>query len=408
MWPFGFRANASFAECRVLPFTVAMAAVNHRDRRMRTVNPLAKYTVVGVALLIGLYLLLPSSQHSDGLFMYCAAGVRVPIEQIREEYEQRYGVAVQIQYGGSNTLLSQLQVANQGDLFLAADQSYLELAHDKALVREVIPIAQMKPVVIVAKGNPKGIYSLDQLFELRVALANPDQAAIGRETRVLLQAAGRWQAMDAAVQQRGVYKPTVGEVANDVQVGAVDAGIVWDAVANQTSNVDIVHLDELESGRARIAIGVLSCCKQPAEALRFVRYVTARDRGLVVFDSEGYVPADGDTWQEQPELLIDADAAVQDSLETVLREFEVREGVRLDARFMDSAQLEAELQTLSQANTTDAKLPDVWIAGDQTTVQEASPHKQLAERLRQYLLDAKVPYHETDRHSVNEPQGESE
>jgi len=75
------------------------------------------------------------------LLMYCAAGMRYPVEQIAAKYEAEYGVRINLQYGGSNTLLSQLEVNKTGDLFLAAEASYVRLAEEKGLTAEAFPLA---------------------------------------------------------------------------------------------------------------------------------------------------------------------------------------------------------------------------------------------------------------------------
>ena len=135
-----------------------------------------------------------SEAGSDGLFFYCAAGLQPPVERIVAEYGNHYGVPIRVQYGGSATLLSQLEVSGTGDLYLAADDGYTNLAHEKGLVEERIPVASMRPVLAVKEGNPKGITSIRDLLRdnVRVALGNPDQAAIGQKTRQLLENSGIW------------------------------------------------------------------------------------------------------------------------------------------------------------------------------------------------------------------------
>ena len=86
--------------------------------------------------------------------LFCAAGVRYPMEAIVNEYAQRYGVAIEVQYGGSNTLLNQLEVARTGDLYLAADESFMRLAREKGLLDEVIPLARQTPVMAVPRKIP--------------------------------------------------------------------------------------------------------------------------------------------------------------------------------------------------------------------------------------------------------------
>ena len=122
--------------------------------RAGVANPLLLFSVVSLAALLLLILLLPGSdtnrltgERSDELFMYCAAGMRKPVEEIAAMYQRQYNVRVRLQYGGSNTLLSQIEVSRVGDLYLAADMSYLELAEADGLVAEIVPIATMSAVM---------------------------------------------------------------------------------------------------------------------------------------------------------------------------------------------------------------------------------------------------------------------
>ena len=166
------------------------------------------------------------------LLLFCAAGLKPPVEAIAREYEQTFGVPVQLQYGGSGTLLSNLRISGAGDLFLAAGESYVKSAHALGLLAETIPLARLRPVIAVGRGNPKNIRTLDDLrrTDVRVAMANPESASIGRTVQELLQHAGQWAALEKRVT---VFKPTVNDVANDVKIGSVDAGIVWDGTARQ-------------------------------------------------------------------------------------------------------------------------------------------------------------------------------
>ncbi len=211
------------------------------------------------------------TRRSQGLLMYCAAGIRTPVEQIAAAYEREFGVPIQLQYGGSNTLLSQITVAKTGDLYLSADESYIELGIEKGVVREAIPLAVMRPVIAVRKGNPRQISGLQDLLrdDIKTALGNPDQAAIGKTTRRLLEASGDWSRLEAHVTRTGVFKPTVPEVANDVKLGSVDAGIVWDTTLGLYPDLEAVHVPEFEAGKGFVTVGVLAASEAPTDALRF-------------------------------------------------------------------------------------------------------------------------------------------
>jgi molybdate transport system substrate-binding protein len=221
------------------------------------------------------------------LLVYCAAGIRTPVEAVAAKYERETGMRIQIQYGGSQSLLSNLDLSRRGDLFLPADDSYIDLARQKKLVREVRPLAQMSAVVAVAKGNPARVRSFADLVSgsVKVAQANPDAAAIGKLTREALQKSAAWEQLKARTI---VFKPTVNDVANDVKLGSVDAGIVWDAVVAQYMDLEAVAIPELRPVQAHIAAAVLQCSAQPAAALRFLDYLASRDEGLREFQRLGY------------------------------------------------------------------------------------------------------------------------
>ena len=270
----------------------------------------------------------PKTAGQKPLLLFCAAGVKPPVEAVAHEYEQSCGVRVEIQYGGSGTLLSNLRVSKTGDLYLAADESYIKSAREFGLLAETIPLARQRPVIAVARGNPKNIHSLDDLqrADVRVATANPDAASIGRTVRGLLQKAGLWNEFE---KHATVFKPTVNDVANDVKIGSVDAGIVWDATARQYPELEVVTVPMFDAGAETISIGVLKSSGQPAAALRFARYLGARDKGLKQFAQFHYEPVDGDEWAERAEIVLYSGAMLRPGIEQTLKDFEAREGCRI-------------------------------------------------------------------------------
>lgn len=294
-----------------------------------------KALVISVAACAALIALLfiggGEDERAPALLLYCAAGMTEPVERIAEQYEKEYGVTVALQFGGSGTLLSNIQVAREGDLYLAADASYIELARAKGLVAETIPIARLHPVMAVAQGNPKGIHAPEDLLreDVRVALANPDAASAGRVTRVLLQDRGLWDGVQAAVTARGVFKPTVNDVANDVKLGTVDAGIIWDALVPQFAGIEAVSLDKEGKYTQEVQVAVLTGSNIPTDALRFARYLGARDRGLPVFAECGFTPVEGDAWAWTPEILYFSGGVNRVAIEQLVKEFEAREGCKV-------------------------------------------------------------------------------
>ena len=129
-----------------------------------------------------------SSAKGSTLTVFCAAGLKQPVEAIAAKYREELGVEVQLQYGGTGTLLSQIRVAQRGDLFIAADDAGVTDARKFDAIREVIPMVKQRPVIAVRAGNPKKIATLADLArdDVKLALANPEAAAIGRSVRTAL------------------------------------------------------------------------------------------------------------------------------------------------------------------------------------------------------------------------------
>ena len=289
------------------------------------------------------------------LVVYCAAGLKPAIDRIAAEYTRRYGVVVQLQYGGSGTLLNNLRLAGRGDLYLAADATHLALARQQGLVAETLPLARLTPVLAVRQGNPKQVRSLADLRrpEVAVALANPEAASIGQVVRTLLTRDGTWEGLAARVK---VFKPTVNDVANDIKLGTVDAGIVWDAVARQYPELEAVRDAALDAVGQEVSLAVLSCCDQPAAALRLARFMAAADAGLQEFARAGYQIVEGDRWEEHPEVTLFSGGVNRLALEPVVQRFEAREGVRVTRVYNGCGILVAQMKS--------GQWPDAYLACD--------------------------------------------
>ena len=294
----------------------------------------------------------------DAIVLYCAAGMKAPVSAAAQAYEQEYGIPIHIQYGGSGTLLSGLKVAGQGDLYLAADASYTDMAHDQGLVAERIPAALLQPVIVTAKGNPKHIESVHDLArdDVRTALGLPEAASIGKQGQALLERLGAWNEVREAVETRGVFKPTVNEVAIDVKIGAMDAGIVWDGTAHQFPELDAVPIEGAGDFVQTVTVGVLTFAKQPARALHFARYLTARDKGLPLFKAEGFTPVEGDLWADVPEITYFSGGVNRVAIEKTLSEFEQREGCHISTVYNGCGILVAQMKA--------GERPDVYHSCD--------------------------------------------
>jgi molybdenum ABC transporter molybdate-binding protein len=289
------------------------------------------------------------------LLLYCAAGMKGPMEEIVHQYKAETGVNVVVQYGGSGTLLSSIRASKIGDLYLAADEGFLESARKFNLVEESQFLATLKPVILTQKGNPRNIHSILDFLDKDVTycLGSPEAASIGKIVKKLMEKQNRWKEMEAKAK---VFKPTVFDIANDVKIKAVDAGIVFDAVALQYPDLDIVHDTLLDQMQEKVSVSVLKSSSQPTEALRFLRYVSARDKGLQIFQKFKYSVKEGDVWSPKPELVLLVGGLNRISSEGILRQFEEREGISINRVYNGCGILVSQIKS--------GKKPDAYYTCD--------------------------------------------
>lgn len=241
----------------------------------------------GSALLLAVLVAALPRRGGDALIVQCAASQRGPLAEIAAAFEAETGCPVELRFGASETLLANLAVTGQGDVFLPADETYIDAARERGLVGEATPIARMKAVLIVPAGNPRDVRAWNDLFEKRltIAQANPDAAAIGRITRERLKTDGRWSALDARTV---VEKGNVSDIANDVALRAVDAGIVWDVVGKMNPRLAVISLPELAGVEARVAVTVVNASPRRRLAQEFVEFLVGPKRGGACFQRHGF------------------------------------------------------------------------------------------------------------------------
>jgi molybdate transport system substrate-binding protein len=314
---------------------------------------------VAFAFITGLASCLKEGSSEKSLVVFCAANLKKPVEAVADQYRRETGVQINLQYGGTGTLLSQLQIAKQGDLFIAADDGAVNDARSKNLIHEVLPLVVQHPVIAVAKGNPKGIGGIADLLkdDVKLSLPDPGAASIGKVSKKLL---GAW--WEALVKKARVMKPTVTEVAADVQLHAVDAAIVWDSTVSQFKEIEAVAAPEFSKHGEHASATVLDACAQPQEALRFARYLAAPDTGGVIFRQSGFEPAGGDKWAMKPEMILYSGGVNRLAIEKLLQRFSDREGATVTTVFNGCGILCASMKTMG--DSSNPKFPDAYYACD--------------------------------------------
>ena len=318
----------------------------------------------------------PKREEGQTLMIYCAgrsSAGRGGRQTIREGIRRHDQDRRRHQSGAAHPC----RAVGRGDLFLPAEDSYVDAARKKGLVDEVLPLATMKPVLVVGKGNPKQIESLDDLARpgVKVSVAEPG-AAINKLVRETLTKTGDWEKLRKGFLTNG----TVADVANTLKLGSIDAGFIWNGMLPQYPDLVTVPVPAFKDVESRVAVAVLKSSKNGPAALKFARYLAARDKGLVEFKKSGYDVVEGDAWAESARLRLYAGAMLRPAIQETVEAFKQREGCDIDVVYNGCGILVSQMKagdrpdayfacdTSFMTQVTDLFVDPVEVSGNQLVI----------------------------------------
>jgi molybdate transport system substrate-binding protein len=232
------------------------------------------------------------SEDSDSqvreLLLYCGAGIRPPVDELIEIFEREYGVKVAPDYAGSEVLLSKIKLVRRGDLYMPGDKHYVEQAAREDMILSRRSVCYWIPTILVQKGNPKKISGLEDLLKpgIKLGLGDPGACAIGRTSKqILAKNSITWKDIEKNLIFQSL---TVNELGMQIQAKALDAVIVWDAMARYYSKYgDEIPIALEKNVISTVDIGVLKFTKHKELAERFVDFVTS-ETGRGIFEKHSY------------------------------------------------------------------------------------------------------------------------
>ena len=227
------------------------------------------------------------------LRIFSGAGLMKPMEELRQNFEHRHGVSIDVHYGSSGEIFGMLATGQECDVFIPGAEKYTMDAVKNGWIDQasIVKLVKHVPVIVVPGGNPAGIQGLDDLARpgVKVALGDPKAPAIGKVARKILEKAGLWEAVDPNVT---VFAPTCNQLLIYTALGQADATINWLDVttwAEGKGKVAVVRIDDARNIVKTIptALHVSASDKPQAKALN--DYI-ASEEGLAVWEKWGFEP----------------------------------------------------------------------------------------------------------------------
>ncbi|WP_236584033.1 MULTISPECIES: molybdate ABC transporter substrate-binding protein [unclassified Nitratiruptor] len=240
-----------------------------------------------------LFAFLTALLAKEQLLIFAGSASKPATEEAAKAFEKKTGVHIDIIFGGSGFVLSQMQLTKQGDLYFPGSSDYMEIAKKKGLVNpksEKI-VVYLVSAINVQKGNPKHIHSLKDLTKpgIKVAIANPQGVCVGAYAIEILEKNFTPEQKKQFRNNLVGYTGSCAKTANAIALKQADAVIGWRVFHYwNPKKIETIPLKPSEIVRiGYIPIAISKYSRHPKLAQKFIDFLTSQE-GQKIFAKYHY------------------------------------------------------------------------------------------------------------------------
>jgi molybdate transport system substrate-binding protein len=226
--------------------------------------------------------------------MFAGAASKPATEEAVRIFHERSGIAVDVIFGGSGFVLSQMRLGKKGDLYFPGSSDFMEIAKREGLAfsdSEKI-VVYLVPSINVQKGNPKGIHHLKDLTKegVRLAIANPETVCVGTYAVEIFEK--NLTPEEKAKVRKNItnYTESCEKTANVISLKAVDSVMGWRVFQYWDPNrIETICLKPEEIPRiGYIPIAISKFTQDKALAQKFIDFLLS-SHGKAIFQKYHYL-----------------------------------------------------------------------------------------------------------------------
>ena len=261
-------------------------------------------------LLTGLLLVIAFSgcakAESKTITAFVGSASKPPVEEAAAAFEKKTGIKVYLNFGGSGTMLSQMELSKSGDLYIPGSPDYMVKAEKKDIIdlASVKKIAYLIPVIAVQHGNPKNIQSLADLAKpgIEVGIGNPQAVCVGLYAVEILE----YNHLLADVGKNIVVNAESCEkTATLISLKSVDAVIGWDVFHEwDPEKIDVVYIGAAQLPRIAYIPGAITrFAADKTSAGKFLDFLVSPE-GQAIFRKWGYITTEDEAKKFAPDAEV--------------------------------------------------------------------------------------------------------
>ena len=215
------------------------------------------------------------------LLVYSGKGLKIAMEDIKQLFEQKYNIRLNIIYAGSNTLLQTIQETRRGDIYVPGSVSFIKKADEYVTSNQYV--ALHIPAFAIQIENPKDIQSFDDLLKpgIRLTVGNKNMCALGKVGDDIINDSGREAEFGKNIIMTG---STVNEMLNLIINGDVDAAMTWTDMMMwpKAKDLKIIKIPPGINKINKIHVAVLKSTVNPKNANLFANFVATEGKDIFI------------------------------------------------------------------------------------------------------------------------------
>ena len=227
------------------------------------------------------------------LLIFAGSASQPPTEEAAKVFEKKTGAKVDLVFGGSGTVLSQMKLGKKGDLYFPGSSDFMEKAKQSGdvLSETEAKVVYLVNAINVQKGNPKNIHSLKDLTRpgIKVAIANPETVCVGLYAVEIIEKSMTPEEKAAFHANLINYTDSCDKTATAISLKTVDAVIGWSVFQYwDPERIETIPLNPNEVVRiGYIPIAVSQYTQNKILAQQFIDFLIS-DEGKAIFKKYNY------------------------------------------------------------------------------------------------------------------------
>lgn len=223
------------------------------------------------------------------LHISAAISLSEALEELKDLFEIEFDVTLIFYFGGSGKLAQQIEQGAPGDVYISANEEWMDMLIEKNLVEKdsYTPIVGNRLVFIsridvtLEKDN---LHVLSSPAIKQIAIGHPDTVPAGYYAKMALENSDLWD----SVEEKMIYTQDVRQVATYVETGNAEVGFTYESDLIHAENVEVLSYVDESLYEPIIYPGAIRTDANEVElAEQFLQFLTT-ERAQEVFKKHGF------------------------------------------------------------------------------------------------------------------------